>query len=163
MDEYAVIDIVLLVLILLLVIRGFARGFVSEFFSLGAPVLGVLASFLFYNNGGEFLRSRYLHNMQHIPEILAFIAIFIIVFLICKIIQKIIIDVVTGMNLSILDKALGAVLGLAEGILAVSLVLFLISIQPLFEPSLVLQGSIFGRILLPLIIESSREVIRRPV
>ena len=58
MSEYAVIDIVLLVLIALLVIRGFARGFVSEFFSLGAPVLGVLGAFLFYKNGGEFLRNR---------------------------------------------------------------------------------------------------------
>jgi membrane protein required for colicin V production len=151
MSEYAYIDIVLLILLILLTVRGFIRGFVSEFFSLGAPVLGILASFLFYKNGAEFLRTRYFNDAVILSEILAFVAIFLIVFIICKIIQKIIKDVVNGMNLTTLDKVLGAVFGLAEGILAVSLVLFVIVIQPLFDPSTVLDGSIFASIILPLI------------
>jgi membrane protein required for colicin V production len=161
--EYAVIDIVLLILLILLTIRGFIRGFVSEFFSLGAPALGILGAFLFYKNGAEFLRTRYFQDMRHIPEVLAFIAIFITVFLICKIVQKIIVDVVSGMNLSFLDKALGAVFGLMEGILVASFVLLIIHIQPLFEPSAVLQGSIFAGIILPLVIETSRGVIGHPI
>ena len=163
MNEYAVIDIVLLVLVLLLLIRGFVRGFVGEFFSLGAPVLGILGAFFFYENGARFLRSKFFHNTNYIHEVLAFIAIFIIIFLVCKIIQKIIIDVVEGLNLNTTNKVLGIFLGLAEGILASSLVLFIIYIQPLFDPYNVLHGSIFGRILLPLIIETSREMIGYPV
>jgi membrane protein required for colicin V production len=159
MNGYAVIDIVLLVLLILLVIRGFIRGFVSEFFSLGAPALGVLASFLFYKNGGEFLRTRYFHDVKVIPEILAFLAIFLIVFIICKIVQKIINDVISGMNLTTWDKVLGALFGLVEGIVITSLVLFIITIQPLFDPSAVLQGSIFGNIFLPLIIKTSNGVM----
>ena len=146
-------------LLILLAARGFVRGFVSEFFSLGAPVLGILGAFFFYKNGADFIRTRYLHGMEHIPEVLSFIAIFLIIFLICKIIQKIIVDVVVGMNLNTMDKILGIFLGLAEGILAASLVLFIIYFQPLFDRYAVLRGSVFGRILLPMIIETSREVI----
>jgi membrane protein required for colicin V production len=163
MGEYAYIDIALLVLLVLLTVRGFIRGFVGEFFSLGGPVLGILAGFLFYKNGAEFIRTRYLQDMVTISEIFAFVAIFLIVFLICKIIQKIIKDVVNGMNLTTLDKVLGAIFGLAEGILAVSLVLFVIVKQPLFDPSSVLNGSIFAGIFLPLISDTSREVMGQSV
>ena len=149
MKELAMIDTVFLILLILLVIRGFLRGFVKEFFSLGAPALGILAGFLFHKSGAEFIRDRYLHDVRGIPEILAFIAIFLIVFLICKIIQKIILDVVHGMNLSTLDKVLGSIFGLAEGFLVIFLAVFVITIQPLFDPSGLLQGSFFGKIILP--------------
>ena len=163
MTEVAVIDIVLLVLLLLLTVRGFIRGFVNEFFSLGAPALGILGAVLLHKNGAEFLRARYFNGLKGIPEILAFVAIFLIVFLACKLVQKIISDVVSGMNLSTLDKVLGALLGLTEGILAASLVLIVIRIQPLFDPSRALQGSLFAEIILPLVIETSRGVIGHPV
>jgi membrane protein required for colicin V production len=163
MTEYAVIDIVLLVLLILLTIRGFVRGFVDEFFSLGAPVLGILGAFLFYKNGGEFLRTRYFHGMKGIPEVLAFIAIFLIIFLVCKIVQKILSDVVSGTNLSTLDKVLGALLGLVEGLLGVSLMLIIIRIQPLFDYKPVLQGSFFANVILPIVIETSEGVIGHPV
>jgi membrane protein required for colicin V production len=158
MDGYAYIDIVLLILLILLTARGFIRGFVTEFFALGAPVLGILASFFLYKNGAEFLRDKFFPDWVVLSEILAFVAIFLIVFLICKIVQKIINDVVDGMNLTTIDKVLGAVFGLAEGIVAVSLVLFVIVIQPLFDPAPVLQGSIFAGIILPLISNFSREL-----
>jgi membrane protein required for colicin V production len=161
MSEYAYIDIVLLILLILLTARGFIRGFVTEFFALGAPVLGILASIFFYKNGAEFLRTKFLLEWIIFSELLAFVAIFLIVFLICKLVQKIINDVVDGMNLTTLDKVLGAVFGLAEGIVAVSLVLFVIVIQPLFDPSTVLHGSIFAGIILPLISNVSGEVIGR--
>ncbi|MDR0313078.1 MAG: CvpA family protein [Treponema sp.] len=151
MIEYAYIDIVFLILLILLTVRGFLRGFVAEFFSLGAPVLGILAGFLFYKNGAQFLRNRYFPDWTVLADIAAFVAIFLIVFLICKIIQKIVSDVVNGMNLTTLNKVLGAVFGLAEGIVAVALVLFVIVIQPLFDPSAVLNGSIAAGIILPFI------------
>jgi membrane protein required for colicin V production len=163
MTEFAVIDIVLLALLILLTIRGFIRGFVGEFFSLGGPALGVLGAFLFYKNGGEFLRTRYFNGMKGIPEVLAFIAIFLIVFLACKIIQKIVSDVVSGMNLSTLDKVLGALFGLVEGLLAASLMLIIIRIQPLFDSSAMLQGSFFANVILPMVIETSEGVIGYPV
>ena len=157
-----VIDIIFLGLIILLVVRAFIRGFVSEFFSLGAPALGILGGVLFHKNGADFLRAKLFNNMDMkvIPEILAFIAIFLIGFVICKIVQKIIHDVVSGTNLTTMDKVLGALFGLLEGLLLISLVLFLITVQPLFDPAKALQGSFFAGFLLPLVMRTSSEVMR---
>ena len=163
MTDFAVIDIVLLVLLILLAIRGFIRGFVSEFFALGAPALGILAGFFFYKNGAEFLRARFFNDLKVIPEILAFIALFLIVYIVCKIVQKIICDVVSGMNLTTMDKVLGAIFGLVEGILAASLVLFIINRQPLFDPSKVLETSIFWKIFVQLIGETAGEAAKNTV
>ena len=162
MTGYAVIDIIFFVLIILLTIRGFIRGFICEFFSLGAPVLGILAGFLLNKSGAEFLRTRYFPNIKAIPEILAFIAIFLIVFLLSKIIQKIINDVISGTNLTNIDKVLGAVFGLVEGFLAAILVIFIIYKQPLFDSSIVFQGSIFANIVLRFIDTAPKEAIQNP-
>ena len=152
------IDIILLILLILLTARGFIRGFVKEFFSLGAPVLGILVAFLLYKNGAEFIRSKYMNVPKGVAEVLAFIALFLIIFIVCKFAQKIILDVVEGTNLANADKVLGTVFGLAEGIALVTLVLFVIYKQPLFNSNIVFEGSIFWGILGRLIRETSGEV-----
>ena len=156
-----IIDIIFLGLIILLVVRAFIRGFNTEFFSLGAPALGILAGVLFFKNGADLLREKLFNNanVQVIPEILAFIAIFLIGFVICKIVQKIINDVVTGMNLTTMDKVLGAFFGLLEGFLLIFLVLFFIYIIPFLDHVKMLEGS-FTSFLLPLVVRTSSEVLR---
>ena len=160
MTDYAYFDIGLTILIVLFAVRGFTRGFIREFFSLGAPALGIFVSFLFYKTGAEFIRTKYFADVKGLAEVLAFIVIFLIVFIICKLIQRMLSDVIKGMKLDSLDKLLGAAFGFLEGIVAVALVLFVISIQPIFDPSAVLQGSLYGRIILPLITETSREGLK---
>lgn len=149
MGDYAYIDIILTVLAVLLTVRGFTRGFIKEFFSLGAFAFGIFGAFLFYKNGADYLREKYFENLNGIPEVLAFAAIFLIIFIICKLLQKVLLDVIKGLNLTSLDKMLGGIMGVIEGIAAVALVIFLISIQPLFNPDDLLQNSLFGKMLLP--------------
>ena len=152
MKDFAVIDIILAVLGCLLILRGFTRGFIKEFFSLGAPVLGVLGSFLLYKNGAAFLRGRYFEDMRYVPEIIAFIAVFLIIFFICKFLQKILNDVIEGLSLQPVDKLLGLVFGILEGIAAVSLVVFVIMVQPLFNPETLIGQSKIADFLIPFII-----------
>ncbi|MDR0475602.1 MAG: CvpA family protein [Treponema sp.] len=160
MTEYAPIDIVLAILGLLMIFRGFVRGFVKEFFSLGAVVFGILGSILLYKNGAAFLRSNYMPDIKAFPELLAFIAVFIIIFLLCKILQKILNDIIKGLSLDAIDRVLGGIFGLAEGIAAVSLLLFVIAIQPVFDSHTLLEGSFLGRLILPIIIDASPQIIR---
>jgi membrane protein required for colicin V production len=49
------------------------------------------------------------------------------------------------------DRFLGFILGLAEGVVAVSLILLLLTVQPLFDEGPLLRGSVFSEFLLPLI------------
>jgi membrane protein required for colicin V production len=148
------IDIVFSVLIFLLFLRGFLRGFIRELLSWASLVLGILGSVLFYKNGAIFIRDRFLPGMKILPEILAFIAIFVIVFLVLKILGKILRDIVEGIHLGGVDKFLGAAFGLVEGLVLVSLVLFILTIQPLFDPTGILGSSLFAQFLLPLIFAS---------
>ena len=157
MSGFSYLDIGLTILIVLLAVRSFTRGFVSEFFSLGAPVLGILGGFLFYRNGAEFIRTYYLKELKGLPEILAFVAIFLIVYIVCKILNKILNDVIEGMKLDSIDKILGGIFGILEGIVMVSLVLFILSIQPLFDASAVLENSFYGKIILPIIVRIPKE------
>jgi membrane protein required for colicin V production len=142
---------IFVLLILLFVIRCYLKGFVSEVFSVAAVVLGLLASLFFYRNGGEFLRAQLWHDMKVIPEVVVFIALFLIVFIVIKFLEKVLNDIIYRIKLGRVDRFLGIILGFVEGIVVVSLVLFILRIQPLFDSSEILSDSFFARILLSLL------------
>ncbi|MDR0589596.1 MAG: CvpA family protein [Spirochaetaceae bacterium] len=153
------IDIIFIALVLILVIRCALRGFIEEVLSMASVVMGVLAAVFFYKNGGIFIRERYLENVGVIPEILAFVILFLIPFVGIRIVEHIIKDIVVKVNLGGLDRFLGILFGLLEGITLISLVLFVIDIQPLFDKNLLLEKSFFARFLLPVIGEVHRSVV----
>jgi len=154
----SVIDIVFILIITLFVIRCYLKGFVSELLSMAAIILGILASLFFYKNGGEFLRQTFWHDMKIVPEIVAFIALFVIVFILVKLLEMILKGIIEGVRLSGADRFLGLIIGLAEGIAVISLVLFVLRVQPLFDPSSILSDSFFARLLLPLITGSETSI-----
>ncbi|MDR1837869.1 MAG: CvpA family protein [Treponema sp.] len=145
------IDVVFILLIAIFAIRCYLKGLVGELFSMAAIVLGLFASLFFYKNGGEFLRASFWPGIKVIPEVAAFVALFLIVFIIIKLFEKILKDIIDRVSLSGADRLLGVFFGLAEGIAVISLVLFLLRIQPLFDPSSILSDSFFARLILPLI------------
>jgi len=149
--KFAVIDFIFFALIALFMIRCYLKGFISELLSMAAIVLGLLASLFFYKNGAVFLRERYWPDLKAIPEILSFIALFVIVFLVVKLLEVMLKGIINGVRLGGADRFLGIIFGLAEGIAVTSLILFLIKIQPLFDPSSLLSDSFFADLLLPLI------------
>ena len=149
--NFSVIDIIFILLIALFIIRCYLKGFVSELFSMAAFILGILASLFFYKNGGEFLRAQFWPGLKLIPEIVAFIGLFVFVFIIVKFVEIMLKGIIERIQLSGVDRFIGIFFGLAEGIAVISLVLFLLRIQPLFDPSSILSESVFARLLLPLI------------
>jgi membrane protein required for colicin V production len=149
--NFEVIDIIFAVLVLLLVIRCTLRGFVDEVMSMASVVLGLGAAFFFHKKGAIFLSERYLPNMQVLSEILAFIALFVIAFIAVRFLDYILRDIMKRVNLEGIDRILGVVFGLVEGIVLVSMVLFVMTIQPLFDEGPLLEKSLFARFLLPFI------------
>lgn len=150
------LDIVFILLIVLFVIRCYLKGFVSELLSMAAIVLGVLSSLFFYKNGGAFLRIKFWPDIKLFPEVIAFIGIFIIVFIVIKFFEMLLKGVIQGIKLGGVDRFLGVIFGLAEGVAVISLVLFLLRVQPLFDASSILGESVFARFLLPLITGSGK-------
>jgi membrane protein required for colicin V production len=151
MKGIAVIDIIFAVLTIIFVIRCALRGFIGEVMSMASVVLGLLASFFFYKNGGAYIREKFMPETKLIPDILAFIALFLIVFVIIKILESMLKEIIEGVKLGGADRFLGVIFGLAEGIIVVCLIIFVLTIQPLFNSEPILDNSIFADILLPFI------------
>jgi membrane protein required for colicin V production len=147
----AVIDIIFIVLIFILILRCALRGFVREVMSMASVVLGLLAALLFYKPGAAFVRTKILEDVEVLPELIAFVSLMIIVFIVIKILERIIQDIISRITLlGGIDHSLGLALGFLEGLLLVSLILFVLSIQPLFNPEPLLEHSFFAKHLNPL-------------
>jgi membrane protein required for colicin V production len=151
MGNFAVIDIVFSILIVLLLVHGFVKGFIDRIFSWGGLVLAVWLAVLLHPQGADFIRSRVMSEVRFVPEILAFVAIFAIVMIGVKLLERILKNIVDGAHLGGIDKLLGLVFGLVEGITLTMLVIFLLSVQPVFDVGVILNESFIAGILHPLI------------
>jgi membrane protein required for colicin V production len=154
--SFAVIDIVFIALIALFTVRCALKGFISELMSMAAVVLGLLSALYFFEEGGEFIRLKFMPDLEIISKIIAFIALFLIVFIVIKILESMLKEIIEGVRLGSADRFLGILFGLVEGFIVVSLVLFLFSVQPLFDYRPILEKSLFAKILMPLITGSGK-------
>ena len=151
MSDLHIIDWIFIGLILLMIVHGYLKGFIEELFSWAALVLAIWVAILLNSSGAAFIRDRYIQNMRVVPELLAFIAIFLIIMIIVKLLERILKNVIAGAHLGGVNRVLGAVFGVVEGLAITVLVIFVLRVQPLFNSSKILGESIFARFLLPLI------------
>jgi len=151
MGNLPVIDYIFIFLVLLMIVHGYIKGFIEELFSWAALVLAIWAAVLLNSAAAAFIRQRTMQNVRVVPEILGFAAVFVLVMIVIKLLEKILRDVIAGANLGTVNRILGAVFGLIEGFAIVILVIFVLSVQPLFNASKILGGSVFAQIMLPLI------------
>lgn len=144
------IDYVFLALVVLCGVRGFSRGFIEEFFSKAAFILALLCGLLCYKMALPLLTG--LANIVFLQNVLAFVIVFSVVYIAVRLVQKLVgvafkNDIMRG-----LDKSLGFFLGLAEALLCIMLVLFLLHSQRAIDVSTVLAGSFFDSWLSPVVI-----------
>ena len=152
------IDIVFLVIIAIFALRCALRGIVTELMSMAALVFGMLAAIFTFRKTAELVRGKFIPDVKALPEIISFIAIFLAVFAVIKILEIILKDIIERIELGGPDRFLGFFLGIAEGLVIVCLLLFLIKIQPFVEPELVLEGSLLAELLMPFIIGTKKEL-----
>lgn len=145
----AAVDIVFIVLILALTVRGVIRGFVAEFGSVAALFIGIGGAVLF-NKSVAALIGRWF-GVSYWNPLIAFLVLFLLLYLLVKLLERLLAAVFDKLNLERLDRALGFFLGLAEGLLVVCVLLFLLNWQPLFDTKGLLANSLFARFLSPIL------------
>jgi membrane protein required for colicin V production len=155
----AIIDIVFLVIIAIFAFRCALKGIVSELMSMAALILGLLAAIFFFRKTAELIRGRFIPDVKILPEIISFALVFFIIFAAIKIIETILKEIIEGIKLGGPDRFFGFFLGLAEGLVIVCLLLFIINVQPFVEPELVLEDSFFAELLIPFIIGTKKELM----
>ncbi len=140
-----IIDFIFIGIIVLCSIIALIRGFINEIFGMGVPIVSAWSAILLY----KFLLPTFsdLIKIYVAAVVVSFLIIFIATFLVLKIIQSIIKKIFETKILSSLDRVLGFAFGLLEGLAFVAIILIILTAQPWFDVSSLLNGSIFYKIL----------------
>ena len=152
MSNFSWLDIVFICFISMMLVHGYLKGFVRALFSWAALILATWAAVLLYPAGGAYIRTMAMENVRVVPEVLAFIGIFIVIMFGIKIIERILGGIVAGVNLTGVNRILGAAFGIIEGLAFTTLIVFVLEIQPLFDSSEIIENSFFANFLLPIVV-----------
>ncbi len=140
-----IIDFIFIGIIVLCAIIALIRGFINEIFGMGVPIASAWLAILLY----KFLLPTFSSFIKTyiLAVIVSFLVVFIATFLVLKIIQVILKKIFEAKILSSLDRFLGFVFGLIEGFAFVAIILIILTAQPWFDVSSLLNGSIFYKLL----------------
>lgn len=141
---FAPIDIVFLIVILFFALTALSKGFVKELFS-KVSITGGLAAAIFFAPKLDIYVSQTINN-SIVSIVLSFALIFIVVFLTISIIQHFVAKVFEGEIMKGLDRSLGFILGIAEGIVCCIFIISLLKTQRFFNCSELIENSLFCRI-----------------
>ena len=139
--NFSTIDIIFMILMGVMAFRGLFNGLIKELFSFGALIIGLLASMAFYKPLSGFFVEQFGDHAWN--EGLAFFIVFLVIFVGLKIAERIILKMMEETAAFSVDKGLGFVLGLLEGIIICSLVTYFIDLQTVFNLDKVISGSFF--------------------
>ena len=143
------LDVVFLVLVAVAAIRCTFRGFITEVLSMAAILLGIAGAVVFSKYGATLIDEYVGYSSWN--QVVAFLIIFLLVYLIVKLVEKMLHRILEKIHLDRLDRALGFFLGLAEGALAVILIVHLLQIQPVIDLGETLDKSVVSRFVLDLV------------
>ncbi len=141
------LDIIFLCLMLLVIVKVTLVGFITEFFSKAAVLIGTAGAILLYGRFSPYV-IRFIGN-DGFPDVIAFLMIFIVLYLAVKLVQQLAGTAMQGESLTNLDHALGFFLGIAEGILLVIVILIVMRKQVWVDTDFLVDTSLFARILEP--------------
>jgi membrane protein required for colicin V production len=122
-------------------INAAIKGLIHEVFTKAAFFLGIFGGLLFKNRLAPYF-VPYTKN-ELVAQIIAFVLIFIGVYNLLRLIQQIVAKLFENDIMSGLNKALGFFFGIAEGLVIVGFVLFLLHAQPWIDVTDLLNGSFF--------------------
>jgi len=143
--NFAVFDVIGIVVLLAAGFRCAFRGFVAEFLSVLAVLTGLTLSILFTSSLTPVL-APYLGETFWTP-IVAFLLIFLIGYVIIKIIESTLHRLIEKIQLEKLDQALGFFLGLVEGIIILAVLVFILQLQNVIDVKDLLADSFIARVL----------------
>lgn len=117
-------DLIFLLLALFFVIKGFFRGFISEFMSMAALILGLIAAMAFQNQLSALLKD--MIKSDTFRPIAAFFLLFIGTYILVKLLELLLHNAIEAIKMNSLDRLLGLVWGLLETAVIVLIIVFLI-------------------------------------
>lgn len=143
------LDIVFLIIIVFAALRAGFRGFVREFMSMAAVVLGITVAVLFSGVAAIYVQPWIGTGAW--SQVVSFLGLFLLVYLLVKVFENALNRIIERINLESLDRALGFFLGILEGLLASFILLLVLQLQPVFDTRQMIAESLLAEYLLPLL------------
>jgi len=144
----SLLDWVFIVVSVLIILHSTVRGFIHDFFSIASFLIGTAGAFLFFRNLSPFFIRTFSVPLWA-THVMAFFALFIALFLTIKCVQLMVNRLFSHSILRSLDHALGFFLGIFESLLVITIILFIVKVQPFIAPDRLLSGSIIASMLFP--------------
>lgn len=129
--SFEVLDIVSLVIIIVVALQAMFKGFVKEFMSKAGIIVGFIIALMFSTVVAEIVDERF--GLGVWSNLIAFAALFLGGFLLMKIISNMLRSILEGLHLTFIDNLLGFVLGLLEGAIIVSFMVYLLKVQSFID------------------------------
>ena len=142
------LDIVFLIVIVLVAFRAAIRGFVHEFLSMAAVMVGIAVAVIASGRVAPYIEP-YVSSASW-SQVIAFLALFVVVYLVIRMVETSLNRLVEHINLESLDRALGFLFGVVEGVVISFGALVLLQVQPIVDASGWITESFIARLLLPL-------------
>jgi membrane protein required for colicin V production len=114
-------DLLIVIVLVVFVVSAFVKGFFVEIFSLAGVILGLFIAAANYG-GFPLWVLRVVHN-RAAANLIAFLLIVLVVMVLGSIAGRLLRGLFRTVGLGIVDRLLGAVFGLVEGSVVVTLVL----------------------------------------
>lgn len=139
--SFVTIDWIFLAVILLSAISVMIKGFVNELFSKITFVMGLFCSFAFASRFVPYVMAYVKYKF--FAYIISFLLIFVTVAIVVQLIRSLIDWIFENGIMKQVDRILGFCLGILEGMVICFLILFILSVQPVFDVSGILNHSWF--------------------
>jgi membrane protein required for colicin V production len=153
------LDVVLIVILCASMLMSARKGFSREIIGLAAAFFGLVLGYWFYGTAGSLVApyvSRFISTSERAANLIGFLLVFIGVMLLGAMAGWIVNRFLRTIGLSFFDRLLGAVFGLARGVLiAMALLTAFLAFGPLIGPGATPAAVVNSRIA-PYVLEASR-------
>ncbi len=136
----AAFDVIAIVVLIVMGVRTALKGFVAEFMTALALIVGISGAVLLTSTVSALL-APYIGETFWTP-VAAFLLVFLLLYLLLKLIEATLHRIIARIQLEKLDQSLGFFLGLVEGFLLLAVLVFIlqlqnfVSVRGLFEESI---------------------------
>ncbi len=129
MEDYTIIDGIVVAILLISGFLAFARGIVREVLSIAGWAGAAVIAFMFAPKGKDLVYeipviSGFVDDSCNIALIVSFAVIFVLALIVISLFTPLLASIVSGSALGLIDKGLGFLFGLARGVLLVIVGLF---------------------------------------
>jgi membrane protein required for colicin V production len=149
----APVDIFFIILVVVAAIRGYFRGFITEVFSVAAPVLAVLGGLLLSKPLSLLIAPLAKEAGSLGTQIISFLIIFIVIYLVLFLLRKMFHHLIEDLHLVGADRALGVILGVLEGLTVAFVIAIILIVIPLDVTRHLMAGSLFRSLITPFLPE----------